>query len=163
MDENAPLVFAGDVSLFPLYKQANSYPSLVESFVRGNPDALSATELHAQAWPLVQEQLDAGRRKTLAAVEEAVGSGKGSTDIAGVIGAAVGGRVETLLVASGEHVWGRYNAAEQNVQVLPDRAADSEDLTNVAAVHTLRNGGSVLVVEPGELPFAGAVAAAYRF
>jgi hypothetical protein len=162
-NKNAPLVFAGDVSLFPLYKQANSSPSLVESFIRGNPDELSSTELHAQAWPLVEEQLDARCRKTLAAVEEAVASGKGATDIAGTIGAAVRGRVETLLLGEGEHVWGRYNAPEQNVQVLPDRVADSEDLLNVAAIHTLRNGGRVLVVKPDELAFAGAVAAAYRF
>jgi hypothetical protein len=162
-DGNAPLVFAGDVSLFPVYKEANSYPALVESSVRGNPDGVSATDLHALAWPLVQEQLDEGRRKTLAAVEAAVGSRKGSTDIAGIIGAAAGGRVETLLVATGKHVWGRYNAPKQNIQVLPDRVSDCEDLLNVAAVHTLRNGGTVLVVDPDELRFAGAVAAAYRF
>jgi hypothetical protein len=162
-NKDAPLVFAGDVSLFPVYKEANRYPALVESFVRGNPDGLSATDLHALAWPLVQEQVNEGRRKTLAAVEEAVGSRKGSTDIAGIIGAAAGGRVETLLVAAGEHVWGRYDAPRQDVQVLPDRVSGSEDLLNVAAIHTLRNGGRVLVTEPDEFSFADTIAAAYRF
>jgi hypothetical protein len=159
----APLVFAGDVSLFPLYREVNSYKPLVEPSLQGNFDAFSATDLHARAWPLVQEQLAERRQDLLASVLEAIGSGKGSTDVAAVINAAAAGRVGTVILTHGKQLWGRYNADARNVQVLSGRQTDTEDLLNLAAIHTLRNGGDVWIAEPDELPAGDMIAAAYRF
>jgi hypothetical protein len=46
-DERVPLVLAGVDYLHPIYKKVNSYPHLMEAGVGGNPERLSAKELHA--------------------------------------------------------------------------------------------------------------------
>ncbi|HHP7235758.1 MAG TPA: hypothetical protein ACFCUC_14095 [Desulfobacterales bacterium] len=40
---------------------------------------------------------------------------------------------------------------------------DSEDLLNLAALDTLRNGGTVYALEPDQLPESGPLAALLRY
>ena len=49
-----PLLFAGVDYLLPIYQAVNSYPHLVPTPIAGNPDLLSASEISARAWPLVE-------------------------------------------------------------------------------------------------------------
>jgi hypothetical protein len=47
-----PMVFVGVDYLFPLYREANSYPRLLEESVTTNPDTLHPQTLHQQTWPI---------------------------------------------------------------------------------------------------------------
>ncbi len=53
-DETAPLVLAGVEYLLPLYRQANTYQHLMAEGITGNPEILSAQELHDKTWPIVE-------------------------------------------------------------------------------------------------------------
>ena len=53
-DKHAPLLFAGVGYLFPIYSQANTYPHLWTEPLAGNPQGLSAVELHRRAVPLLE-------------------------------------------------------------------------------------------------------------
>jgi len=48
-DEQDPLVLAGVDYLFPIYKEASQYSNLIDEAIKGNPDELSATNLHQKA------------------------------------------------------------------------------------------------------------------
>jgi hypothetical protein len=51
---SVPLVVASVDYLIPLYRTANTHPSLLQDGVPGTPEGLRSDELHARAWPLVE-------------------------------------------------------------------------------------------------------------
>ncbi len=158
----SPLIFAGDVTMFPLYQQANTYPHLLNEFVVGSPKPLSHKQLYDKAWPIVRERLEEERRKTVQRIDAAVRTHKGETNVPGIIQQCAAGRCDTLLLSSRAHFWGRYNG-DGKVQPLGERKADAEDLLNIAALETLRHGGRVAVLENEEMPQQAVAAASFRF
>jgi len=47
--QQKPLIVAAVDYLFPIYREANTYPHLLDEMIDGNPDLLSANTLHAAA------------------------------------------------------------------------------------------------------------------
>ena len=80
-DEQAPLVLAGVEYLFPIYREANTYPGLVDDGVTGNPEGLSAEGLHEQAWAIVAPLFNKAERDAVEKFREFAGTGKTSTDV----------------------------------------------------------------------------------
>lgn len=161
---NAPLVFAGDVSLFALYRQANTSSNLLtEDFLHGNAETLSAEQLHRQAWELVSPRIEGERARAVQSVQQAVASNRGATRIATILRRAAQGHAEQVLVSDSERIWGRFRPDADQVQVLPGYEPDADELVNLAAAHTLRHGGRVSVVDTSELPGEAVAAAAFRF
>jgi len=158
--ERVPLVVATVEYLLPLYRQANTYPHLLEQGIEGNPDRLSNQELHTKAWSLVEP----GYRKTLEGAaglyRRLVGTGKTSCELREVVPAACEGRIETLFVPAQAPKWGRYDPASGVIEHAQPELGD-EDLHNLAAVHVLRHGGAVYAVTPDELPGGTGLAAIY--
>jgi len=106
-DEGAPLVLAGVEYLLPIYKEANSYPHLVDEGIEGNPEELSAKELHEQPWAIVHPLFLAAQKEAAAQYRHlaSAGSEQASSDLKEVVPAAYHGRVETLFVAVGLQKW----------------------------------------------------------
>ena len=148
----APLIFAGDAPLFPLYQKANQYDPLTDRFIRGNPDELTLDEIHEKAVPIMADKLRASQEKTSRRVAAALANGRGETRPAPLLLSALSGRVDLLLVARGASLWGTVQQERGQVQVHPERTAQSEDLVNLAAAHTLRHGGIVVVQDPQLMP-----------
>lgn len=159
---SAPLVFAGDIGLWPAYRQVQRYPDFVEAFVQGNPEPWTPPEFHARAWPIIEQKLTGDVAAARALVEEALGRGRGSTDPTEIVRNARTGRLQTLLLAAGRHLWGRWDGQE-SVTPSEVRAPDCEDLVNLCAVLALRTSGQILTLEPSEMPGGAIVAAAYRY
>jgi hypothetical protein len=68
-------------------------------------------------------------------------------------------RVDTLFLAGDDHLCGWFDEAEDRI-VAPGSAADGDiDLLDFAALMTLRQGGSVMLVEREALPPPGLSAA----
>jgi hypothetical protein len=53
-DAQSPLVLAGVDTLFPLYKEVNTHPHLMEEGIPGNPEGMKTEDLHQQAWAIVE-------------------------------------------------------------------------------------------------------------
>jgi len=163
--EQAPLVLAGVDYLLPIYREANSYPPLAEGGVEGNPEELSAQELHKRAWDLVQprflqaQEEAAARYKQLAGVD----SEQASNDLEGIVSAAYHGRVEALFVALGVQRWGSFDPETNRVMVHRKAEAGDDDLLDFAAIHTLVNGGTVYAVERKKMPDGPLLAAVFRY
>ena len=159
----SPLVLAGVEYLFPLYREANTYPDLLAEGIPGNPDELKPEELHARAWPLVEPVFSKAREKAAAQYERLAGTGQTTTDLQEALLAANHGRVAVLFVAAGVQVWGTFDQAANEVCVHEAAEPDDEDLLDRAAIQTILNGGTVYAVEPEQVPERASLAAVFRY
>jgi hypothetical protein len=153
-DEQAPLVLAGVDYLLPIYRKANTYPHLVDQGIEGNPEELSAEELHECAWAIVRPLFLVAQKEAATHYRQLAGAGseQASSDLKDIIPAAHQGRVETLFVAVGIQRWGSFSLDTNVVQLHEEPEHGSEDLLDFAAVQTLLNGGTVYAVEPEKMP-----------
>ena len=159
----SPIVLAGVEYLFPLYKEANSYPHLVEEGISGSPEALRPEELQDQAWPLVQPFFVQAQEQAAAQYRQLSGAGQTTTAVKEAVLAAHQGRVETLFVALGVQVWGAIDLSTNTVHVHEDHEPGDEDLLDLAAIQTILHGGIVYAVEPEQVPDHAPLAAVFRY
>lgn len=164
-DKNIPLLVAGVDYLLPLYREANSYPHLLDAGVTGSPDTLSAKELHKRAWTVLQPYFAKAQSEQEARYHELSGreDERASNNLVHVVRAAVEGRISTLFVAKDVQVWGVYRAHSHKIHVHLTRQPGDQDLLDVAAVQTFLGGGTVYVVPRDALPGGEHVAAVFRY
>lgn len=159
--ERVPLVLASVAHLWPIYREANTYPHLIEQGIPGNPDRLSDKELHERAWAIVQPQFQQAQDSASALYQQLAGTGRTNNNVAEAVSAACQGRMEFLFVASGDEQWGTYLPAGATVNIHEKKEPGDEDLLNVAAIHTLLRGGMVYVVPTTKVPGGRAIAGIY--
>jgi Bacterial archaeo-eukaryotic release factor family 3 len=145
-DRQSPLVLATVEYLAPLYRKASKHPHLLEAVIHGNPDHLSAAQLHAKALSLVEPEIHGQRDRALARFRQAVGTGRTSNDIATLLSAAARGELETVLFVNGHSVWGRLDNVLNQVEAHAKREAKDEDLVNLTVVDMLRHRRQVFAV-----------------
>ncbi len=161
--DGAPLVLAGVEYLFPIYREANTFPYLLEQGIPGNPEGLRAEALHQQAWEIVQPEIEKAVKEAGAQYEALAGTGRSSNDVRDVVQAAYYGRVDRLFVALGVNLWGSFNPANDKVVIDREHAPGNEDLLDLSAVHTLLKGGTVYAVDADKVPDSGLMAAIFRY
>ncbi|HXH10751.1 MAG TPA: hypothetical protein VNP04_13440 [Alphaproteobacteria bacterium] len=161
--EQAPLVLAAVDYLMPIYREANTYGHLLNDGVSGNPEGLSAEELQAQAWQVVEPHFRQAQEDAVRQYHRLAGTGRTANDIREVLPAAAHGRVECLFVAVGVQQWGTYDRNSEALQVHQEPQPGDEDLLDLAAMLTIANGGSVHAVKPDDVPGKAPLAAIYRY
>lgn len=161
--DRAPLVLAGVEYLLPIYKEANSYPHLLDNGLRGNPELLKPEELQALAWPLVEPHFTADQEKAAARYAQLAGTGQATSDVETALLAAVHGRVECAFVPVGVQIWGTLDREAHCVKLHKNAENGDEDLLNRIAIETLLSGGSVFAVEPAAVPERAPIAAILRY
>ena len=164
-EETVPLVLAGVDYLLPIYHEANTYNHLLEKGVTGNPESLSAKELHQRAWAIVGPQFAQAQTSQRDLYHELAGreDERASNILKTTVRAAVEGRVATLFVASGVQKWGVYRSHSHKVHVHPSQQPGDQDLLDVAAAQTFASGGVVYAVEPDQVPGETEHAAIFRY
>ncbi len=156
--DETPLVLAADgVHLAALHDETR-LPGLVAGGVAASPDRLSAPELHARAWPLVEAAIAARERGGPSAYERARNLGKGVDALDDVAAAAAAGRVHRLWLDGERRFPGTIDDAGR---VLASGAGDDDVLDQLAAL-VLRHRGEVHVVGGDVLPRGAAAAAELR-
>ncbi len=162
-NQQLPLILAGVDYLLPIYHEANTYAHLLPDGIPGNPETLTLEELHTQAWQIAQPYFDLAKVSTISHYEELQGSEKTANTIEKVLPAAYFQRVETLFVPIDKTVWGVFNPDGNSIQIHAQQETGDEDLLDLAALHTLTNGGTVYAVEQGDVPEHKAIAAILRY
>ena len=164
-ENRAPLVLAGVEYLLPIYKEANSYPNLIDTVIKGNPDLLRADELHKSAWNILEHHLQAAQEEAVAQYQQLAGqTSERATDILEkIVPAAYHGQVETLLVAAGMQQWGVFNPTTNEIEIHDQMKTGDEHLLDLAAVQTYSKGGIVYTMEPEKVPGGKIVAAVLRY
>lgn len=145
-----------------IYREANTYPHLVPGSLSGNPDRLSAEELHRRAWTLMEPMFHEVLETDAARFRELAGTGLTSHDLGDVLDASLAGRVEVLFVAIDRERWGAVDplgkVEAHGVEMPGDR-----DLLDVAAVRALASGARVHAISADEMPSEEPAAAILRF
>jgi hypothetical protein len=162
-EEQAPLALAGVEYLLPIYRQANTYPYLAAEGITGNPDELSAKELHGRAWSVVQPLFLKAQDEAATRYKQLVGTGLASKDLKAIVSAAYHGRVESLFVPVRIQEWGTFDADANVVHLHQDAEPDDEDLLDLAAIQTLLHEGTVYAVKSEEVPDGAVLAAVFRY
>lgn len=160
--ETIPLVFAGVQYLFPVYRQVNTYPHLVETPLTGNPDRVGLASLRHEA-----ERLSDTIRRRVAQVDfdrfrAEAEDRRLAASLGEVLAAARDGLIELLLFDRATSVRGRYDERTQGVELTSEEHSSGTDLIDLAVHHTLRNGGRVRAVATAALPRGGTVNALLR-
>ncbi len=162
-DERVPLVLAGVDYLHPIYREVNTYPHLIEAGVGGNPERLSAKELHAQAWTVARPYFQKAQQEAVDQYQQWVSSGRTSNRVRKIIPAACHGRIEFLFTVPDFQQWGTFDPSTDEIHLHKKEKTGDEDLLEFAAVQALLNGGTVYVVEPEKMPDPGSLAAVFRY
>jgi hypothetical protein len=161
-EEYVPLLIAGIDYELPIYREANTYPALLEEEIQRSVEALDPSTLHALAWETLQEPFDRDRKQRVerlqAAKEELA-----STDTLAIVTAARAGRVDTVFVPVGVQRWGRLDPSSFEAEIHEQREAGDVDLLDTAAIWTARNGGVVYVEDPQDTDLSALPAAVFRY
>jgi hypothetical protein len=162
-EERAPLVLAAVDSVQVLYREANTYPHLMQLGIEGNPEPLSPEELHAQAWEIVAPVFQRAQLDAVARYYELSNTPQTSCDVREIVPAAHHGRVDVLLVAAEEQQWGRFDPDDNTISLEENQQSGVDDLLDLAAIETLLRGGSVYAVPREKMPDGETLCAVFRY
>ena len=162
-DEQAPLVLASVRYLSAIYRQANSYPHLMDEAIAGNPEELRPDELHARAVDLLASRFHAEIDADAARFRELEGTGLTATEVEDVLLACAARRVDVLFAAVDEQRWGKFDPESGEVTVRERPRPGDEDLVDRAAFEALSTGARVHALEASAVPDGSALAAIFRF
>lgn len=124
---------------------------------------MTEDELHRRAYVLVEPKLDEARLAAVDRLNEALSVGKATTKPEEIVKAARYARVDALFLAGDDRLWGRYDETEDRVIAHGSPTEEDSDLLDLAALMTLRHGGSAVLVERKALPPPGLAAAILRY
>jgi hypothetical protein len=103
------------------------------------------------------------RRTQVSRFQEMQPTDQGETQLEPIVIAAHRGQVDTLLICQGSHRWGRYDAERQTVEPHANAHTADTDLIDLAAMQTVRHGGTVYPLSADEMPTPEPIAAIYRY
>jgi hypothetical protein len=158
-DERDPLVVATVDYLLPLFRKACHYPHLFDTGIPGNPDRWSDRRLADKARELLAPRIGAAAQDALATYRRLDGTGRTMHDLGEIVSAAHRGEVDSVYIAAGRDVWGRFDPDTGGALVYLDRASGDEELTGLAAAFAVRHGRRVHLLPPEKLPGGAAVVA----
>jgi hypothetical protein len=161
--EHVPLVLAGVEYLFPIYREANTFPHLIEEGIPGNPRRIKPDSLYRTALKIVAPFFQRAENDAIAQYRQSSGTGLTSSDIEEIVPDAARGRVGMLFIAAGRRIDGTFNRDNGTVELRMKPAAEDEDLLEIAAIQTHLNGGSVFILPPNKMPEPKAMVAVFRY
>jgi hypothetical protein len=161
---SAPLVLAGVEYLRSIYRQANTYKSLLEPGIEGNPDGLGINDLRKKAWVVVEPYFDQARQKALKRYTLLAGTGHTSDDLSTVIAEAYRGKVDLLLTSLDSAQWGTFDPVTSEVKTHASPEPCDDDLLDSTVAYSLNHGGEVYVLDDKkDMPNGALAAALLRF
>lgn len=164
-DEQAPMVLAAVGYVQSIYREANHYRHLVSRGIESNPESLRSDDLHARAWDIVEPYFREAEREAKARLGELRKSDRVIEAVERIVPAAHWGRIDTLFIELDQHVWGRFDANANKVQV--HRGDEPEpgdlDLLDFAVRRTLAKGGTVFALDRDRMPGKAPAAAICRY
>ena len=160
-----PVVLVADTEMAGHFRKLTTLGSRLVGVADVNPQSLDRSQLHETAYAIMRPYLDQDRKEAGERFQALSASHdpRAASDVEQVVRAAYDGRIDTLLLAEGEAVWGGYDQATDEVTTSPDFATRSEDLLEAAAVQTLQHAGSVHLMPHDQTLDHGPAAAILRY
>jgi len=162
-DERIPLVLAGVDYLFPIYREVNTYPHLMDEGITGNPKGISAEQLHIQSLEIVRPYFQKAENDAIAQYRQSSGTGLTSNDIKEIVQASYHGRVALLFITTGHQQWGVFDPECNEVQLHDKMTPGCEGLIDFSAIQAFLNGGDVYSLPREKMPDDTPMAAVFRY
>lgn len=163
--ENLPLILAGVEYLIPIFKEISKYPNIADEYIKGNPEILSADDLHKQSWDIMEPKFIRIQKLAQAKYNQYKGQNNKlyANSLESIIPKAYNGQVETLFIDKDAEKWGVHDLEKNKVKIYNDKKFEAEDLIGYASALTTTRGGTVYAVDSERLPDGKEVAAVLRY
>ena len=135
----------------------------MEEGISGNPDILSAHELHLRSMEIMDPYFREREEKAISEYNDKIASGRTSGDLKKLISMAHEGRIQSFFVARDCRQWGNYNPSNGQMEIHNEKMVEDQDLLDLAAYHTILTGGTVYVIDPERIPGGGLASAIFRY
>ncbi len=149
---SAPLIVACVDWLFPVYKEVNTYSGLQHIHISGDPEFKNKMNLHRKVWNGIKDIFREKKNQLNERYHELVHTPKTSHQVSEIVPAAFNGKIDTLFLKKGEHLYGTYNRKNNCVIIDSEKTRGNASLINMAALNTFLQGGRVITMEPSEMP-----------
>lgn len=158
---DAPIVFYGPVELQMLFRDVmQGRNQLVAGLSFGESAPVGRDKIHARSWSLARALIKREVRHALEAYDAAKVTGAGTDSLSTISHAAAHGRVKTLFLERGVHLWGRVCRGSGALKLEFDHhQAAVDDILDDLAEMTLATGGRVHVLPTRDMPTAAALCA----
>lgn len=164
-EQQAPLVLAGVDYLLPIYRKVSEYANIMQEGITGSPEHLRPEELQEQAWTIVEPYFRQESEKTVEQYHQLADTDKATDNIEEIVAAAFNGRVDKLILAVEDHIWGAFNPKDGKVTRSSNGQSKKHNLAllDFTAMNTLQNGGTVYALSQDEMPTDSPIAAVFRY
>jgi hypothetical protein len=162
--DSAPILLAAEPRIGGHFRKTADLPNLLEDSLILNPHAFHPAELQRRALEVMRPDLETPIEDLVEQIQARLGDAASNVAIRleEILAAAEEGRVDSLLAAEDEALWGQFEPGRALVAHGRPSGQD-EDLLNRAAVATLRNGGRAYAVPRARIPRASPAAATLRY
>lgn len=158
-----PLIVAGAEPLASIYRGVCRYDGLVADGIAGNPDETSAADLAAAARPIL-DRLGADQVTALRArLTEAIGTGRGTSDLSDLARAATYGALDVLMIDVDRSISGTLDERSGALTLSETDDAIDYGVVDEIARRALLTGARVVAVRADDMPDGSAAAGIMRF
>lgn len=158
----APLILLGSTELIQSYRAVNSYPHVLEEPVGTEFDLANEEWIRAQIWPRLAKWYAEKEHSALQEFTRFREQHKAVDSLEEIARASIKGRVKTLIVEKGVHLWGLVSKDNGRV-ALPQMSSPprTDDVLDDIAELVVSHGGQVIALKKEQMPTLSPVAAVY--
>lgn len=147
-----PVVLIGSEHYIGLYRGLSRVRTLATDHLEASAGKGEAVQrIHELAWPIASSAIIRQRKRLTRPYSVMRMRGKAVERLDEIARAAFDGKVASLFLEAGVHVWGRYRNGRLELQRTQDEAA-SDDVLDDLAERVLKSGGKVHVLARSEMP-----------
>lgn len=159
-----PIILAALPEHHHLFQKVSKNPLLLTDGIAINPSSVSPDQLAKMAWEIMEPEYNLKLDNMIERFEQARANGKGSDDYKEVAVAAVGGRIDTLLVEADRIIAARVtNLVTGNTQKKDLSNPEVDDLLDDIGELVLKMGGKMIVMPTEKMPSETGLAAIFRY
>jgi hypothetical protein len=162
-NEKAPLILAGTEGIIGQYRGLSKYKNVVESMLTGNFDHEDKNTIYQKVKEIAAPLFEENTRKALKTYYENSTGELTSSIPEDVIPASYYAQISDLFVVRDSHIWGKFDQASNELEIHDEMQPGDTCLVNRSVVQTIKNGGSVHVVDQDRMPAESTIAAFMRF
>lgn len=163
--DSRSVVLVADPSIVGHFRKLTGLRQLADDTVSINPNGLTNEKVMEVGRAVHHSRETAERAEVLDRVSARAHSGDPAVAMRlnDVVGAAHYGRVDAVVVATDEAVWGRFDDASGAVTVHNRPQRDDDELLNEIVTETLRKGGRAFAMPKQAMPLQAPVVATLRY
>ena len=154
-DSHRPLLVAGTAQVVGLYRQANTYPYLSADTIPHDPHGNDLHRLHKEAVARLEAQARVRLERAVhryLSVRGRLGREGAAEELEKIVPAALAGKIDTLLLHEGVHVWGAITNGNGELELHDRPGPEDHEILSLLVAHTLRHRGQFRVLAPSQLP-----------